>query len=1312
MTGVARVPAAPAQETEPPAPAQVLAGVGVEDATWHVGAAAGQYATSIVSEDGPGDEDLAHNVDPYGHNTRRSSSYGIQSRLSARALVVQGADGTRVALVKNDLYIPQDLVNTRVAGILEEHDALVEAGVIEGPVTGIDHTNLTIGASHNHTSPYYSSPSWGLWVFQDVFDIRFFEYLAQSMADAVIEASGDLVPVRMGASVNYFDGTQKNPMGPHLGDDHSPAGFPYAENDKTISVMRFDDISDPANPQPLANFVTLGEHPESLEGNNLISGDYLAPMERMADYDTGATTVFMQNNTGTAEQDEDCRSHPCSARAEFSHREYAQAERGARLMADVIHAGFKDIEDGDADTALKVIPFSTSFPVKINDKQFAPPYSHPYPSVSNCRTHKAFPTDEEPAPGVPIAGFPDCERLDPVGDVMREVVTNLPFDPGLTYESLREAGVPLPDNYGAASYSGLQETFQVHLQAIRLGDILITVCPCEQWSDQSLNIKSRADKAQNNMHLGYDWFSQCTPNDPAIEGERTCINPQNPSQTLTVGERPWRRMRAHVLNDASGWDEGFEACEPDTVNEGECPLEAESEPADLDLIKGNYTQSSFVPPEWTGDPFPAELPSDLGYEMVLPVGMANDYWGYIATYREYQQGDHYRKALTGLGAHSSDFLATRLITMGGHLNGGPDYPLNALDQAYSVDGEHQKARANVIGTDADVYVAAYDAQVPTDGGTVREVVKPENIQRFDAAQFTWVGGSNYVDDPQVVVQRKVGDEWVEAADMTGEIVVTIDFPEGDAELAQWRAGQFEWKWTATFEAFDSDIDTGRGNQTPAGTYRFVVDGHRKSTPASVSPFSEYEITSSTFEVSRWEGITVPDIKLEDDGTVSFKVGPVSWQHPSEPELDGVKEFWGRYPESEQRQELAVGPIDYPDTWATAPLPTEPPSGDKIFPRIHRTVVEGERYCFSCTFRPWLDTGDVKTATVTINRADGTVEEAPATLSDGRWRTTTPIYDGDRAYVERAGIVDTFGEINGARSTELVGVLPQPPKPTSLGFTDSSSTSGQYTDQVTLGAKLLDYQGAPIANAPLVFTLTKDDTERVYTAQTSEAGVAETTILLEDEPGEYQLSVAYEGNEQRVGSSASSTFDVLKEDTTTSLTINRNSDTRRLEAVVLDVDDSTNGVAGVPVQFIVAGELLGSALTSDSGVAFIDIAADDQRGKIYEALFSGDDYWLGSSGLQRPPLVTLSREKAGSKKVRLTGNLGSCAVFGVGEQMAGTELTLWRKTSSRFRKVGAKSLDESCSATFLVPAHKGRTYVARWAKQHPEFRSGRSNYREV
>ncbi|HEV2813434.1 MAG TPA: hypothetical protein VGW10_09305, partial [Solirubrobacteraceae bacterium] len=55
-----------------PATAEIRAGVGVVDASWHVGAAAGQYA----SERWEGDE-----MDPHLHQFRRSPSHGIQSRL-------------------------------------------------------------------------------------------------------------------------------------------------------------------------------------------------------------------------------------------------------------------------------------------------------------------------------------------------------------------------------------------------------------------------------------------------------------------------------------------------------------------------------------------------------------------------------------------------------------------------------------------------------------------------------------------------------------------------------------------------------------------------------------------------------------------------------------------------------------------------------------------------------------------------------------------------------------------------------------------------------------------------------------------------------------------------------------------------------------------------------------------------------------------------------------------------------------------------------------------------------------------------------
>src|SRR4051794_19191251 len=134
---------------------QVKAGAAVVDATWHVGASAGQYAH---------DRDPSKPFeDPSQQATLKKASYGFEGRLSARAIVVEGGDGKRLAIVKNDLYIPQDLLWRRTAQILEQGNS------------GIGHKNLTMAVSHDHSSPYYSSTAPGAWTFQDVYDVRFYE---------------------------------------------------------------------------------------------------------------------------------------------------------------------------------------------------------------------------------------------------------------------------------------------------------------------------------------------------------------------------------------------------------------------------------------------------------------------------------------------------------------------------------------------------------------------------------------------------------------------------------------------------------------------------------------------------------------------------------------------------------------------------------------------------------------------------------------------------------------------------------------------------------------------------------------------------------------------------------------------------------------------------------------------------------------------------------------------------------------------------------------------------------------------------------
>src|SRR5437588_12426579 len=164
----------------------VKAGVAVVAATWHVGAAAGQYATDRMDPTDPNANAVVgeHDIDPNILSVHRVPSYGIQSRDDVRALVVEGLDGTRMALVKDDLYIPQDLLNQRVSTILKDRDQQIRLGLQQGTPTGISDENMMLAVTHSHSSPYYSSPSWGVWGFQDVFALRFLGFLRSPLADA------------------------------------------------------------------------------------------------------------------------------------------------------------------------------------------------------------------------------------------------------------------------------------------------------------------------------------------------------------------------------------------------------------------------------------------------------------------------------------------------------------------------------------------------------------------------------------------------------------------------------------------------------------------------------------------------------------------------------------------------------------------------------------------------------------------------------------------------------------------------------------------------------------------------------------------------------------------------------------------------------------------------------------------------------------------------------------------------------------------------------------------------------------------------
>jgi hypothetical protein len=879
----------------------LMAGAAVVDDTWHVGAGAGQYGGtgSPLANAATGGE-----TDGHLHSTKKVPSYGVQLRLTARAIVLQGSNGERVALVKTDNYLAQDLLVRRVAQLLGE------AG------SKVTYDRILYGVTHDHSSPYYATPAAGVWIFQDAVDLREFEYQARAMAKAITLAESRLKPARMGATTVPFSVYKGNIVGPDRGDDGTPAGYPDKEGDNELVVMSYTTLDG----DPIATWMNWGEHPESLDSYNLISADYVGVLERYVDRETGAPLVFSQGDVGSAEGPyyrSGFERLPDGVVRAWAHVGFAQMERGARYVADAVLSGLADLRAGGG-----TVPYSSDVPVRVYDRWTTGPLSHPYPSVSNCRTQPTLDGD----PGLPVAGMPDCER----GGAPTAGAAAV-------FDNLKAHGIPVPDNYDAPSFGAVEENLRLRLQAVRIGDVILASCACEAQVDLVKNFESRADAVPGNVYDGYDWPAQCTRN---ADTTWTCPDPPSRgAKTLTVSDAAYQRMKAQIHNDAAGWES------PENL------AAAMSEPANPAEIFGNFTKEELAPA--------------LGYKIAVGIGHAGDYNGYTVSYREYQSRETYRKALTSYGPHTADYMVTRLVRMAGFLKGGPDLadeptaPLGVEDEA------RQQALAIALGQAAKAAFEAYDATLPDDVGPAAVLTAPKPITRFDGTSVSWRGGSNAVDQPLVRVERLVDERWVPYADQTGEIPVQLALPTGVQGLADSHTGTREWVWTAAFEAYSAF--PARLGQTPAGQYRFVIDGVRRSGGAN----EPYHLVAP-FAVSPWQGVTVSDVRAEPDGRVSFVVDPVA----------------------------------YPRTYAS-PFRYVRDDGDKSL-------------CKTCSFRPWASSAPVVSAVLTVDRDRGVTRTVTAVYSGGRWWADAGLKKGETAYVAPGGVHDANGETNGRASASVTG----------------------------------------------------------------------------------------------------------------------------------------------------------------------------------------------------------------------------------------------------------------------------------------------------
>jgi hypothetical protein len=895
----------PTVQTATPATADapLQAGYGEADATWRVGSCAGQYCAAR----NPAEDPFTGPTDPYAHNRLKQAAYGIQSRLTTSAIVVDGSDITgtarRIALVKTDNYLAQDLLQRRVSQIL------ADAG------SAIGHDDILHAASHNHSSPYQTTLAAGVWIFTDAFDARQFEFAAQAMAQAILDAEADLQPAEMAATTVEEHVFKGNIAGLRIADDGTPAGYPRDFGDPDVTVMAFRSLE---TRDPIGAWINFGQHPEGLDGHQLMTGDFLAPLERFVLRDTGWPIVFSQGDVGSSEGPypgwETAVPLPSGELRAWAHVGFAQLERGARYLADTVAEALAQIEAGDAQ-----IPWSADAPVDRRSVWVPGPLSHPYPAVSNCKTE----TTVAGQPGAPVVGLPECGRG-----------PSFPVDGQLVVDSLEAHGIPVPDHYDAPSAGAVQENARLRLQAFRVGEVLMASCACEPQVDMILNLKTRTDQIADNMWLGYDWTARCTPNG---DGTSTCDrSPDRPANDMAaVDDDALDLARRQVTNDAAGWDDPENA------------LAANSENPDREALWGNFTHD--------------ELPTDLGYGLPVGVGHAGDYNGYVVSYREFMAYDHYRKALTPYGPHTADYLVTRLVALARSMN-DPTYelPPEFHSPALLADEARQVALAETVGRGLGPTAAEWERALPDDPGPVAPLDQPRDITRFDAATFTWRGGTTAVDSPLAVVERLVDGTWVPHADGSGEVQVMVQQAQGVPGTLSALTGRMEWRWTANLEAYSSFPS--RLGQTPAGTYRFAVMGHHRSDGATVP----YSLASDPFTITPWEGVEVNDVEVDDAG-------------------DAV---------------AVVVDSAYPRTY------------DSPFPFIRddgRTDI-----CKTCTFRPWAQTAPIAAVTITVERVDGTVERFEAVQTgEDRWTAIgSALEPGDTASVQPGDAIDANGEVNG------------------------------------------------------------------------------------------------------------------------------------------------------------------------------------------------------------------------------------------------------------------------------------------------------------
>ena len=203
----------------------------------------------------------------------------------------------------------------------------------------------------------------------------------------------------------------------------------------------------------------------------------------------------------------------------------------------------------------------------------------------------------------------------------------------------------------------------------------------------------------------------------------------------------------------------------------------------------------------------------------------------------------------------------------------------------------------------------------------------------------------------------------------------------------------------------------------------------------------------------------------------------------------------------------------------------------------------------------------------------------------------------------------------------------------LTFTGASATSSDFNDAATVQAQLTS-SGSPIQNEQITFFLGSGTGTETCSKATDSTGTATCQITPNQAAGNYTLTATFGGDSTNAGTSASTTFTVLPEDTTVAFTstsaTNADFDDAVTVAAVLTDPTDGNPIPGKAVTFALGsgGGSCVAPMTASNGLASCQIIPSQQAGSYtVTATFAGDAFDSASSA-SAP--FTINKEVATTK----------------------------------------------------------------------------------